>query len=60
LEEMEIISAVFAGSVIREGFGKLSSHVTLENCPPLFPWLTLTGRSWFGLLKLHCQEVSGF
>jgi len=27
--------------------------------PQLFLWLTITGRCWVGLLKLHSSEVSG-
>jgi hypothetical protein len=35
LEDMEIISAVFAGSVIRERFGKLSTQSSPEEKPKI-------------------------
>jgi hypothetical protein len=42
LEDMEIISAFFAGSVIREGFGKLSTIFPLRLAiKKAGPWLTL-------------------
>ncbi len=52
------ISAIFLIPPISLDPGKLSAHVTFENCPQLFPWLTTTARCLPVVLKFHSSEGS--
>jgi hypothetical protein len=49
----------FNGSLIREGFGKLTS-ILVFNKIRFCPMATNIGRCLGGVLKLRCLEESGF
>ena len=67
LEDMQIIYAIFAGSVIKEGAGKCATQVSAAQLLLLallrgshvshypFPRRTPTGRYWAGVHKLDCR-----